>query len=165
MSVTKDDQIVLLAEDDENDLLLLRRVLQKLGPTVLVIHVPDGQGAFAYLNRQKPYTDRGKYPFPDVLILDHRMPFFNGLEVLGWLRGQSKFDRLPVVVTSLLSPAQEQMAARLNAACCIKAPDSAAMLQAVSHALIEAFRLASLIPEAAWFRGTRPLPEPHTVGL
>jgi CheY-like chemotaxis protein len=157
--MTSDDRLnVLLAEDDDNDLLLLQRVLRRLGTIEQLLRVSDGEQARDYLNQQGLYSGCGGLPFPDLLILDHRMPRLNGLEVLRWLRGQRRFDRLPVVVLGLLSPDEEQLAIRLNASYCLKTANSTEMQHALSEAIVSAMRRASLVPEGAWYRKLEPVP-------
>lgn len=93
------DQVtVLLAEDDENDIFLMRRAFgQAAIPNPLQV-VHDGREAIAYLSGTGPYTDRQKFPLPGLLLLDLKMPSLDGFDVLKWLRARNEFDTLPVVV-------------------------------------------------------------------
>jgi CheY-like chemotaxis protein len=154
MITSEDPLTVLLAEDDDNDLVLRRRALTNLGLAEHVTCVPNSEQARTYLKGDGKFADRKEYPLPDLLILDHRMPQVNGLEVLHWLRRDARFDRLPVVVLSHLLPGQQMMVTRLNAACCIETAKPTEMLRAISEAIVCAFRLASLVPEWAWYRST-----------
>src|SRR5947209_11392430 len=52
---------ILLAEDDENDVFLIRRALQKAGLGHALVHVPNGQEAIDYLVGNAPYNDRLKH--------------------------------------------------------------------------------------------------------
>ncbi len=93
------DQVsILLAEDDENDIFLMRRAFERAGiPNGLVV-VRNGQEAIDYLSGAGKYADREKHPMPGLLLLDLKMPWMDGFDVLKWLRSQSQFDTLPVVV-------------------------------------------------------------------
>ena len=88
---------VLLAEDNDDDLFLSKRVLAKagIGP---VFHVADGKEAMDYLAGRGAYSDRVLHPLPAVILLDLKMPFFNGHEVLEWLRTQPGLNGVKVYV-------------------------------------------------------------------
>ncbi len=158
MSTTEGRFTVLLAEDDENDVILLGRALAKLGTIEQIRRVSDGDQARAYLKRDPPYSDRTEHPFPDVLILDQHLPRCTGLEILQWLRRRARFHRLPVVICSVFGPNQTVTVNRLNAAYCEKTGDAHEMSRALGEAIVSAFRMASVIPDVTWYRsiGARP---------
>lgn len=89
---------ILLAEDDENDIFLLRRAFDRAGIPNPLLVVRNGQEAVDYLAGGGEYAQRDKYPLPGLLLLDLKMPWMDGFDVLKWLRGQPQFDTLPVVV-------------------------------------------------------------------
>jgi|SRR6185437_14469869 len=92
------DQFILLAEDDPNDTLLIKRAFQKAGLGEVFKTVGDGDQAIAYLRGMDEYADRARFPLPFLLLLDLKMPGTDGFEVLQWLRSQPDFKRLLVVV-------------------------------------------------------------------
>ena len=55
-----------------------------------------------YLTGVKEFSDRTKHPWPQVILLDLKMPRVNGFEFLQWLRADSPGDLrlLPVIVMS-----------------------------------------------------------------
>ena len=89
---------ILVAEDNENDALLLRRAFDRAGVEVPIRFVRDGEEAISYLKRKDPQ----RYPqtCPTLLLLDLKMPGTNGFDVLQWLRTQPALNRLLVVVFS-----------------------------------------------------------------
>ncbi len=89
---------ILLAEDDSNDVLLIRRAFRKANIANPLHVVRDGEQAVAYLCGQAPYADRERHPLPVLLLLDLKLPRKSGLEVLEWLRQQPGLKRLPVVM-------------------------------------------------------------------
>jgi len=91
--------LAVLADDSEDDGLLLELAFQKLEHFRLVRHAMDGRQTIAYLRGEGEFSDRGKHPFPHLLLLDLRMPRGDGFDVLCWLRGQS-FPNLRVAVLS-----------------------------------------------------------------
>src|SRR5688572_15182633 len=90
--------VILLVEDDFNDVLLLRRALQRAGVQQPVRLVSDGEEAIAYLAGKGPFGDRQAFPFPCLVLLDLKLPKRSGLEVLRWLRGQEEIKDLPVLM-------------------------------------------------------------------
>jgi CheY-like chemotaxis protein len=92
------DQFILLAEDDVNDTLLIKRAFQKAGFGSLLKTVSNGKQAIDYVAGVGDYADRGRFPLPFLLLLDLKMPGTNGFEVLTWIRSQPDLKRLLVVV-------------------------------------------------------------------
>lgn len=89
---------ILHVEDDPNDVLLVQRALRKSNAPVQLQAVSDGDQALAYLGGRDRFVDRQKFPFPNLVLLDLKMPRKSGLEVLGWIREQQNLKRLIVVV-------------------------------------------------------------------
>jgi len=92
--------VILLAEDNEVDVLLTRRAFAKAGLLNPLHVVSDGQEAIDYLSGVGKYSDRAEYPLPVLLLLDLKMPKKNGLEVLRWVREQPGLRALRVIVLS-----------------------------------------------------------------
>src|SRR6266511_5552584 len=89
---------VLLVEDDETDILLLRRAFRNASIGNPVMEVRDGQEAIHYLSGDGAYADRVRYPMPFLVLMDLRLPKLSGFEVLAWIRDQSQLADLKVVV-------------------------------------------------------------------
>lgn len=89
---------VLYVEDSEEDYALFRLASKKCGTPFSLQHAPDGEQAIAYLSGADAYGDREVYPFPDLVLLDLKMPRLDGFEVLQWIRGNPATHTLPVVV-------------------------------------------------------------------
>jgi CheY-like chemotaxis protein len=91
----------LLVEDDPRDVFLVRDVFERYGHCRLET-VTDGQEAIDYLTGTGKFSNRRKFPLPQVVLLDLKMPRVNGLEFLRWLRHESpnSLHVLPVVVMS-----------------------------------------------------------------
>ena len=91
----------LLVEDDPRDVFLVRDVFERYGHCRLET-VTDGQEAIDYLTGTGKFGNRRKFPLPQVVLLDLKMPRVNGLEFLRWLRHESpnSLHVLPVVVMS-----------------------------------------------------------------
>ncbi len=61
-AVSPEHRIILLVDDQEPDVVLIKRALKKSGLDCPVLSVPGGLEALAYLNGDPPYHDRGRYP-------------------------------------------------------------------------------------------------------
>ncbi len=96
---------ILLAEDDENDALLMQRAFRKTGERVTMTVLRNGQEVIDYLKGSHVYSDRSRYPLPDLLLLDLKMPQRNGFEVLEFVKTNEALKRIPTV---LLSSSRQQ---------------------------------------------------------
>jgi CheY-like chemotaxis protein len=94
------DRTILVANDDEREVRMIRRALAKAKSGVAVQFVADGEEVLARLTGEYPFTNRRLFSFPDLLLLDLKLPRMNGLEVLEALRGHALLKRLPVIVLS-----------------------------------------------------------------
>lgn len=107
---------ILLAEDNEDDVFLMRQAVRKAGVPLDIHAVPDGEAALAYLRGEREYADRARHPLPDALLLDLNMPRLNGFEVLEALRAEAAWNWLPVFVLSASNlPADIRRAQDLHA--------------------------------------------------
>jgi CheY-like chemotaxis protein len=91
-------QTVLYVEDSEDDFLLFKLASRKCGTPFSLQHAADGERAVAYLSGEGDYSDREEYPYPDLVLLDLKMPRLDGFEVLEWIRTNPATRTLPVVV-------------------------------------------------------------------
>ncbi len=114
---------ILLAEDDENDVMFLQRAFARAGITNPVQVAPHGQEAIDYLCGAGPYANRVLHPFPRLVMLDLKMPKKNGMEVLEWIRAQDCLRGLPVVMfSSSVHPEEIAQASKLGASAFLTKP-------------------------------------------
>ena len=92
------ESVILLAEDDPNDVLLIQRAFHRTLVANPVQVVRDGEEALAYLKGEDPFSDRERHPLPVLMLMDLKMPRKTGLEVLEWVRQQPGLKRLPIIV-------------------------------------------------------------------
>lgn len=90
--------LVLLVEDLEDDILLIRRALRRSRVSIPLQVVRTGEEAIAYLSGEGKYENRAEYPLPTLVLLDLQLPGINGYDVLAWIRQQDGIRGLPVVV-------------------------------------------------------------------
>ncbi len=91
---------ILLAEDEEDDIFIMRRALRKAGISNPLQIVRNGQEAIWYLDGHGQYADRKAYPWPCLLLLDLRMPLMDGFDVLAWVQRRRRPKDLLVVILS-----------------------------------------------------------------
>jgi CheY-like chemotaxis protein len=121
---------ILIAEDSEDEILLMRAAFKKAGVTEPFYAVQNGEEAVAYLKGEGIYADRRSYPFPDVMLLDLNMPRVNGFEVLEWLRQSPPAGRrlIVYVLTASCREADVRNAYELGANAVIIKPTQVAQL-------------------------------------
>lgn len=93
-----ENAVILLVEDQEEDILLIRRAFKKASFLNPLQIARDGEEAMAYLEGIGKYRNRDEYPLPSLVLLDLKIPRVNGFEVLKWIRGQPSLSALRVVV-------------------------------------------------------------------
>ncbi|HXT10379.1 MAG TPA: response regulator [Candidatus Angelobacter sp.] len=141
---------LLVADDDENDVRLLRRAFTQVGIDVPMTVVRDGEEAIQYLHGDIPFHDRITFPIPKLLLLDLKMPRADGFEVLRWVRRQSGLRRLLVVVmTNSDEPEDIDRAYDLGANSFLKKPDDFPNLIKMSRRLHDYWMETNLCPNCA----------------
>ena len=106
---------ILLIEDDPNDAALIRRALRKLNLSTDLTVIEDGDAAIRWLQEKSSAAPEKKPDWPWIVLLDIKIPRMTGMEVLAWVRRQSRFCNLPVIAfTSSREPADIAQAYRLG---------------------------------------------------
>ena len=115
---------VLLAEDNQEDIFLIRRAFGDNGIENPLHVVSNGEDAIHYLAGEGRFSDRASFPFPALFLLDLKMPVKNGLEVLRWINQHQEISRrLPIVVLSSVElPEETQAAYAMDIQSCILKP-------------------------------------------
>lgn len=126
---------VLLAEDNEDDVLLTQIAFKKARLANPLQIVRDGVDVIAYLKGDGPFADRSHYPFPMLLLLDLRMPKIDGFGVLTWLKEHPEGGHVPVaIMTSSIDEPDMERAYELGAdSYLIKPPNAEALLALVQR--------------------------------
>src|SRR4029077_18910272 len=96
---------ILLIEDDDNDAFFVRRAMKKTGMINPIQVARDGQEAIDYLQGVGKFAQGEHFPLPGLILLDLKLPFVMGLDVLKWIRQQ--LDLSPIVII-LSSSAEEK---------------------------------------------------------
>jgi CheY-like chemotaxis protein len=89
---------VLLAEDNEHDIIATKRAWKKHHIANPLYIVKDGEECLDFLHQRGKYGESGTTPRPGILLLDINMPKMDGLAVLKHIREDGKLGHLPVVI-------------------------------------------------------------------
>jgi CheY-like chemotaxis protein len=89
---------ILVADDKSDERLTLVEALRSAGVHADIQELDDGARALDYLQANGEFTDRSRYPLPDLIFLDLLMPGKSGLDVLAWLKSQPQLSSIPTVV-------------------------------------------------------------------
>ncbi|HZR44623.1 MAG TPA: response regulator [Ktedonobacteraceae bacterium] len=90
--------VILMADDDEDDILLTEKALKKGKLLNPLYWVQDGEELLDYLLQRGAYTDATKAPRPGLILLDLNMPKKDGREALKEIKSHEELKDIPIVV-------------------------------------------------------------------
>jgi CheY-like chemotaxis protein len=108
MTTRKRPIIILYADDDADDQLLVKEALEESRLLNDLHFVNDGEELMDYLHRRGPYADPAVSPRPGLLLLDLNMPRKNGREALAEIKSDPTLRRIPIIVLTT-SKAEEDI--------------------------------------------------------
>jgi len=100
--------VILCAEDDDDDRLLIREAWEEGRLANELRFVNDGEELMEYLQHRGAWSDPGSAPRPGLILLDLNMPRKDGREALQEIREDPDLRRIPVVVLTT-SKAEEDI--------------------------------------------------------
>jgi CheY-like chemotaxis protein len=92
---------ILLVEDDEIDIMTVKRAMKVLKIDNPLHCVTNGEEALEYL---EAHTG----DLPGIIVLDINMPRMNGIEFLGIIKKDNRFLKIPVVVLTTSKEHQDR---------------------------------------------------------
>jgi CheY-like chemotaxis protein len=106
MTANTKSNLILMAEDDSDDRLLVRDALAETGFGLDLRFVANGVELMDYLRQQNGYALPANSPCPGLIILDLNMPRKDGREALREIKADPDLKKIPVVVltTSTADP-------------------------------------------------------------
>jgi CheY-like chemotaxis protein len=146
--------VILMAEDDPDDRLLMEEAVAEAGLGVAMRYVADGLDLVNHLTQIKAGHGGGQESLPELILLDLNMPRMDGREVLEWITVNDDLRHIPVVVLTTTSSPEDRSRVRvLGAVDFLVKPASFEGLVA----------LVRLLPEY-WRPNTPPQPDRNSAG-
>src|SRR5690554_6461889 len=102
---------VLLIEDNEVDVMLIREAFEETESFKKISIVRDGEEARDFLQKTGNYSD---VEMPDLILLDVNLPKLNGHEVLRFIKSTDHLKHIPVIMLSTSSSRKDVMNAYRN---------------------------------------------------
>ena len=96
--MNKDPFVILMAEDDEHDIVATKRAWKKHHIANPLYIVNDGEECLDFLHQRGKYSEPGAAPRPGIVMLDIKMPKMDGLAVLKQIREDDEMRHLPVII-------------------------------------------------------------------
>ena len=99
--------LILVIDDNDSDVFLLERALNKQDFRFELVHLLNGGEALAFIRRQGAYADAA---IPDLILLDLNLSKYSGEDILREIRSAAHFGGVPVCVwSSSRSPRDEAL--------------------------------------------------------
>jgi CheY-like chemotaxis protein len=89
----KSNKTVHLADDDEDDRMLIREALMETSPDITIVEAENGKELVHNLKDADDLSDT-------VIIVDMNMPKMNGIEALEAIRKDPELPKIPAVMMS-----------------------------------------------------------------
>lgn len=96
------DKPILLVEDDQVDVMTVKRALKEIKVNNPVVNPENGEEALKYL--RDPANEK-----PCIILLDINMPIMNGIEFLQVMKHDAQLRRIPVVVLTTSGEQQDKI--------------------------------------------------------
>ena len=139
---------ILQVEDDPNDVFLLQHAMKKVGLAQPVQVVQDGQEAIDYVQGAGKYADRAKFPMPCLVLLDLKLPYVMGLEVLRCIRKQPGTALPVIILTASGENADITAAYRLGANAFLTKPSETSKLEKMVKAIHDFWLIQNTLPDS-----------------
>jgi DNA-binding response OmpR family regulator len=140
------DRAILLVEDEENDVLFFKSALRKAGITNPVQSVRDGQEALNYFYGIEKFSDREIFPLPTLVLLDLKLPYVMGLDVLKSIRAECESSVVVIVLSSSTDQEDIDTAYRLGANAYLVKPNETEKLAGIARAIRDFWLLQNQFP-------------------
>jgi CheY-like chemotaxis protein len=124
--------VVLYADDDPDDLMLVKEAFDRYADNVEVVTTTDGEQALSYLASLDHFD-----PAPCLIILDINMPRLDGKEALKKIRTMPRYAEIPVVLFTTSSYTLDREFARQNKAGFITKPLDVRQIESIADQFVQ----------------------------
>jgi CheY-like chemotaxis protein len=147
---------ILQVEDDPNDVFLLQHAMTKAGVANPIQVATDGRQAIDYLKGAGKFADREQFPLPCLVLLDLKLPYVMGLEVLKWIRQQPGVAPIVLLLTASAEDADIATAYRLGANAFLTKPSKASKLEDMAKAIKDFWLTHNTLPQESHAEAAAP---------
>ena len=141
---------ILLVEDEENDVFFMQEAMRKAGVSNPIRVASDGQQAIDYFKGAGRFANREEFPMPCLVMLDLKLPYVMGLDVLKWIRQQPEVPAIVVILSSSKEEEDIATAYRLGANAYLFKPSDTGKLQDMARSIKD-----------FWLTQNTPPPDSH----
>lgn len=100
--------VILIADDDAEDRMLIHEALEESRLKNSIQFVENGEELMDYLHNRNSFSDKKKFPTPGLVLLDLNMPKKDGREALKEIKADDTLRLIPIVVLTT-SKAEEDV--------------------------------------------------------
>jgi CheY-like chemotaxis protein len=126
------------------------QVEERMGVTNPIQIVTDGRQAIEYLQGAGKYADRATFPLPCLILMDLKLPYVMGLDVLKWIRQQPGPTITVIMLTASGEDADIAAAYRLGANAFLTKPSQASKFQEMVKAIKDFWLTHNTLPNDAF---------------
>ncbi len=128
-------KIVLLVEDDKDHADIVCFHISEYAPEIEVVWLHDGEAAIHYI-------EEGHDQWPWIVLLDIKLPKYDGHEVLSHMKAKETFNNIPVIIFTTSNALNDiEQALSLGANSYIKKPIKAGEFGSVITEIIDYWSL------------------------
>jgi len=107
---------ILLIDDNEDDILIVKRIFKKLRTTNSLHAVQSGEAGLDYLRGRGSYS-KVDMPVTGLILLDISMPGMDGFAVLEEMKADPELRKIPVIMLTTSSEEEDVVRSFKGGAC------------------------------------------------
>lgn len=98
---------ILIADDDDEDRMLMKDAIEEVDLNIKFYFVKDGEELMDYLHQRGQYSAPESSSRPGIILLDLNMPKKDGREALQEIKSHSSFKKIPVIILTTSASATD----------------------------------------------------------